>query len=526
MATASLAQMDTHILDGKFHEATEVFCQLARAGHSMQDLALHAMNTAAPYLHVPSHEKLLPNGEFRNVNYDHTMLGVRAGMRLSPWLSDVEKNLGIVQGMYYIPQGLDVWSQLECGFPGHYAREQERCDEATIGHNLNVHFPDQEPITKGIVDERFNAMFTAITQGDKASSYGYFLGLAAEPEQRHRLRDTLMFASIIDQQEYNSFRRVRHIGHKAIRTRAMFDLADWVGWDRAKPFFYLGVPDICNAPIFHSLYDHACFLLNLHFKGKQFNLMETNTAPLPEADQDALRDLILAGDPTAVADAIIGYLKQGVAPIEISSVVNIAHATHSVQRLRSPIAYTVPMHSFDYANAVNFWLRNFKNQHQVKAIFLSAWFVTDTIHEIDAYPDMPGFARPDPAGQRGWAEGIATGRLLAELEDAVFAQDPSRAVALVREYNRRHPAEKAGSREPLIRMLAHCAGKYQGDAHIFRNATSVIEEYQLNTASAARKDVLFEFWAHFLSFYMKRTLATDCYDMYHRYFGQEAMAPA
>ena len=526
MAAELLKQMDTLILEGKFHEATDTFCQLARQGHAVKDLTLHAMITAAPYLHVPSHEKLLPNGEFRNVNYDHTLLGIRAGMRLSPWLSDLEKDLGVVQGMYYVPQGLDVWAQLECGFPGHYAREQERCDEATVGHELHVHFADQEPLTDGTVDERFDQMFSALTRGDKVIGYRYFLGLAAEPAQRDRLRDTLLFASIIDQQEYNSFRRVRHIGHKAIRTRAMFDLADWVGWDKARPFFYLGVPDVCNAPIYHSLYDHASFLLNLHFKGAQFDLVEKNVAPLSEAGQDHLRDLILAGEPTAVTDAIIGYLKQGVAPLHISNAINIAHATHAVQRLRTPIAYTVPMHSFDYAHVVNFWQRNFKNKHQAKALFLSAWFVTDTIHEVDSYPDAPDSVQPDPDSQRAWATDIATDKLLAALETAVFDQDPSRAVALVREWNRRHPPEQNGSREALIRMLAHCAGKYQGDAHIFRNATSVIEEYQMNTASPTRKDILFEFWAHFLSFYKKRTLATDCYDMYHRYFGEDALVPA
>jgi len=520
MSTTSLEQMDALILDGKFHEATENFCRLARDGHSIQDLALRAMSTAAPYLHVPAHEKLLDTGEFRNVNYDHTMLGIRAGMHLSPWLSDVEKDLGIVQGMYYIPQGLDIWSQLECGFPGHYAREQEQCAEEDIRHELHRHFGDQEPLVEGSVDERFDAMFHALTQGDKVTSYRIFLGLAAEPEQRCRLQDAVLFASIIDQQEYNSFRRVRHIGHKPIRARAMFDLADWVGWERAKPFFYLGVPDICNAPIFHSLYDHACFLLNLHFKGAQFELMENNTAPLAEAEQEQLIELIMAGDPMAVADAITAFLKQGAAPQNIADVVNIAHARHSVSRLRSPIAYTVPMHSFDYANVVNYWLRNFRNKHQVKAIYLSAWFVTDIIREIDAYPDLPGVTRPDPDGRAGWAKSLATEELLPELEVAVADQDPSRAVALVRAWNGRHDSRADGARDELIRMLAHCAGKYQGDAHIFRNACSVIEEYQLNTIDLARKDILFEFWAHFLSFYKKRTLNTDCYEMYHRYFGQ------
>jgi hypothetical protein len=87
-------------------------------------------------------------------------------------------------------------------------------------------------------------------------------------------------------------------------------------------------------------------------------------------------------------------------------------------------------------------------------------------------------------------------------------------VALVRSYQQRTAA-----RDPLIRMLVHSAAKFQGDAHIFRNARSVIEEYYLNSASPRRKDVLFEAWAHYLSFYKKRTLSTECYDLYRDHFG-------
>ena len=390
MSATSLAQMDKLILDGKFHEATEAFCQLARAGHKIPDLALHAMSTAAPYLQVPAHEKLLENGEFRNVNYDHTILGLRAGMTLSPWFSDKERNLGIVQGVFYVPQGLDVWAQLECGFPGHYAREQEKCAEDEMGHELHCHFADRRPIKKGSVDARFDAMFHALTEGDKSTSYGLFLGLAENPKHRERLRNTLLFASIIDQQEYNSFRRVRHIGHKAIRTRATFDIADWLGWERAHPFFYIGIPDVCNAPIFHSLYDHASFLLGTTFKGQQYDLKQRNTEPLSEEEQDHFIGLIMEGDAEAVALAITDYLRKGKAVQSLADTVMIAHATHCVTKLRAPIGYTVPMHSFDYANVVNYWLRNFQHPHQAKAVYLAAWFVTDTIHEVDFYPDMPG----------------------------------------------------------------------------------------------------------------------------------------
>jgi DNA-binding GntR family transcriptional regulator len=517
--TALLRQMDDYILDGKYRDATDAYCRLVAANPAgAAAITTHVIATAAPYLHVPSHQKLLPNGEFRNVNYDHTILGIRAGMRLMPWLSDREKYLTLAQAMYYVPQGLDVWAQLECGFPGHYAREQERCAEEVLQANkrLHCHFEDREPLVEGSVDERFHRMFAAIVDGDKVTSYRLFLGLAAQPELRDRLRNETLFAAIIDQQEFNSFRKVRHIGHKAIRTRSMLDIADWVGWDDAHPFFYVGVPDLCNAPIFHSLYDHASFMLGITFKGRQYRLHETNTAPLTEAEQDELIARILAGDPVAVTHAITALLQEGRALTAIADMVMIAHATHCVERLRTPIAYTVPMHAFDYANVVNFWLRNFLHPHQAKAVYLSAWFVTDTIREVDWYPDGPAVEKPDYAPPRGWADRLAAGAVLAELERTIAAQDPSRSVALVRSYLERGP-----ERDPLIRTLVHCAAKFQGDAHIFRNARSIIEEYYLNSARVRRKDVLLQAWAHYLSFYKKRTLSTDCYDLYHERFGPQ-----
>ncbi len=515
--TTLLQQMDDYILDGKYREATDAYCQLV-AGSPGQAarVTTHVMETAAPYLHVPAHHKLLPNGEFRNVNYDHTILGIRAGMRLMPWLSEREKYLTLAQAIWYVPQGLDGWAQLECGFPGHYAREQERCAEEVLQRDkqLHRHFEDRAPILEGSVDDRFPRMLHAIVEGDKATAYGLFLGLAAAPELRDRLRNEILFAAIIDQQEFNSFRRVRHIGHKAIRTRSMLDIADWVGWEQAHPYFYIGVPDLCNAPIFHSLYDHASVMLGITFKGAQYRLHETNTTPLTEEEQDGFIELVLAGDPIAVTHRITALLQKGRALTSIADMVMIAHARHCVERLRTPIAYTVPMHSFDYANVVNFWLRNFKHVHQPKAVYLSAWFVTDTIREIDWYPDDPAVAKPDSAPFRDWADRLSAAEALAELERTIAAQDPSRSVALVRSYQAR-----TGDRDALIRMLVHCAGKFQGDAHIFRNARSIIEEHEHNSASPRRKDVLFQAWAHYLSFYKKRTLSTECYELYQHHFG-------
>ena len=73
-------------------------------------------------------------------------------------------------------------------------------------------------------------------------------------------------------------------------------------------------------------------------------------------------------------------------------------------------------------------------------------------------------------------------------------------------------ADAGGSAGP-----ARWAGT-SGDVHIFRNARSIIEEYTYNTSSERRKNVLFESWTHFLSFYRKRTLSTTCYELYQQHF--------
>ena len=49
-----------------------------------------------------------------------------------------------------------------------------------------------------------------------------------------------------------------------------------------------------------------------------------------------------------------------------------------------------------------------------------------------------------------------------------------------------------------------------------RAVLSQMDDYTLD--SERRKNVLFEAWTHFLSFYRKRTLSPDCYELYQQYF--------
>ena len=116
--------------------------------------------------------------------------------------------------MWYVPQGLNVWEQVICEFPGHYARDGEQCNRKFPGPDEHVnrfdgpawnppkiYFKDHEPIEGGSVEDRLGRMSWAIAEGDKAEAYGLFLGLAKDPANRHRLKDAILFSGIIDLQD-------------------------------------------------------------------------------------------------------------------------------------------------------------------------------------------------------------------------------------------------------------------------------------------------------------------------------------
>ena len=96
-----------------------------------------------------------------------------------------------------------------------------------LPHHPRVYFEDQAPIEDGSVDERLMRMNWAIAEGQKAEAYGLFLGLTKNPENRKRLKDAILFAGIIDLQDTIINRGgYQNIGHKALRARALVDIAD------------------------------------------------------------------------------------------------------------------------------------------------------------------------------------------------------------------------------------------------------------------------------------------------------------
>ena len=59
----------------------------------------------------PSHINI-KDGQISLINNDHTILGLRASAYLMPYLPEKYRLLPLLQSVWYIPAGLDIWNQL------------------------------------------------------------------------------------------------------------------------------------------------------------------------------------------------------------------------------------------------------------------------------------------------------------------------------------------------------------------------------------------------------------------------------
>ena len=206
----------------------------------------------------------------------------------------------MLQSVWYIPAGLDIWNQLLGKYPGRYAT-MKGMNVPPPSYGPVVWNEDVEPIVEaGTLEERLHAHMIATMSGDVKRSYGMFLGLAADEAVRPKLRDQMLFLGLIDVQDTIMGRKARNTGHKALRARAIVGLADYVGWERAHGVFYTGVPDMAVGPLYYSLYDAACVPLTEAFPDAGKSLMQTNKTPLtPEQVEDMVR-LLMAADQQTV----------------------------------------------------------------------------------------------------------------------------------------------------------------------------------------------------------------------------------
>ena len=279
---ATVDRLREEIQGVRYRDATSTFCRLmTEQDRPLKDMIKAAIASAAPYVQVPSHLMQLPNGELRGVNYDHTILGWRGAISLMGELGGSRGILPNIQAMWYVPQGPERVGAGDLRIPRSLRARRRAMQPKFPGPDENVnrfdgpawnvpkiYFQDHDPIEGGSVDDRLARMNWAIAEGNKAEAYGLFLGLASDPANRHRLKDAILFAGIIDLQDTIINRGgYQNIGHKALRARALVDIADYLGWDNAHELFYTVVPDLGCSPQLHGLWTEISNICRMELPG-------------------------------------------------------------------------------------------------------------------------------------------------------------------------------------------------------------------------------------------------------------------
>ena len=299
------------ILERDQPRTTDLFYRMvARDGRSVGDALSVVTAAEAPFVQVPSHINVR-DGQIVLINNDHTILGLRASAYLMPYLPEKYRLLPLLQSVWYIPAGLDIWNQLLGKSPGRYAT-MKGITVPPPSYGPVVWHEDQEPIREtGTVEERLYQHMIATVSGDSRRSYGLFLGLAEDQAVRPKLADQLQYLGLIDLQDTVIGRKARNTGHKAIRARSIIDLANFVGWDRSHGVYYMGIPDMAIGPLYYSLYDAVCVRIASEFADGGVNLKQTNQTPLSPAEVEDMVRQLMAADADTVWGLLTAHLTNG-----------------------------------------------------------------------------------------------------------------------------------------------------------------------------------------------------------------------
>lgn len=491
------------ILDRDQARTTDLFFRMVkREGRSVADALSVVTEAEAPFVQVPSHINVR-DGQITLINNDHTILGLRTSSDLMSVVPEEYRLLPMLQSVWYIPAGLDIWNQLLGKYPGRYAM-MKGLNVPPPSYGPVVWNEDQEPIVEdGTVEERLHAHMIATMSGDVKRSYGLFLGLAADASTRARLRDQLLFLGVIDVQDTIQGRKARNTGHKALRARAVTDLANFIGWEQAHGAYYIGVPDMAIGPLYYSMYDAAGLTLTNTFADAGKSLKQTNETPLTRAETEDMVRMLMEADHETVWQQVTTHLQNGKSIRSIGDTIQIG-AAEIILRTTVPRQFTDGQHAFDYCNTVNYWFRTSDNPYQARALYLMANFVNDAANSNKLFTSVieeecAGF---DYSSREPQA-------ILKELDEAIVALDIPRTTALASAY-----LKSGADRKAYLSTVAVTACKFQDDPHNQKITHSTFEEYANN--STHLRDRLLIATARQLAGWTKMPGEKECYARFMR----------
>jgi hypothetical protein len=491
-------QLTEAIVERDQPRTTDLFFRMVtREGRSVAD-ALDAVTAAeAPFVQVPSHINVR-DGQITLVNNDHTILGLRTAVNLAPFVPAEYRLLPLLQSVWYVPAGLDIWNQLLGKYPGRYAT-MKGMTVPPPSYGPFVWHQEAAPITQeGTVEERLHAHTIATMSGDVRRSYGLFLGLAADESVRARLRDQLLFLGLIDLQDTIIGRKARNTGHKALRARAVVDLADTIGWERARGVYYIGVPDMAVGPLYYSLYDAACVIVAADLPDAGKRLAQTNATPLTPAEVEEMVRLLMEADGATVWGRLTAHLRDGTSIASLGDTIQIG-AAEVILRTTVPRQFTDGQHAFDYCNTANYWMRTSESPYRARVLYLMANFVNDAARSNKLSASV---LEAECAGFDG--TGRSPQDLLRELDEAILAYDVPRTTALARAY-----LDSGADRRAYLATVAVAACKFQDDPHNQKITHSSFEEHAHN--STHLRDRLLLASARLLAGWPKMPGERDCY---------------
>ena len=491
------------ILERDQPKTTDLFFKMVQSGQSIGDALSIVTAAEAPFVKVPCHINI-KDGNIALTNNDHTLLGLRASTYLMPYLPEKYRLLPLLQSVWYIGAGLDIWNQLLAKYPGRYAT-MKGITVPPPDYGPTVWQQDEAPIREaGTVEERLHSHMIATVSGDSRRSYGLFLGLAEDAATRPQLKDQLEFLGLIDLQDTISGRKARNTGHKALRARAVTDLADFIGWEDSHGVYYMGVPDMAVGPLYYSLYDSVCVRLTAEFPedfGK--SLPQTNQAPLTPGEVEEMVEQLMVADAETVANLITAHLKNGKSIRSLGDTIQVGGA-ELILRTTVPRQFTNGQHPFDYCNVANNWMRNSDSPYQARILYLMANFINDVAHENKLTKSI---IEEEAAGYDG--SGRTPQALLRELDDAIMALDAPRATAVAHAY-----LKTGADRRAYMETVALCACRFQDDPHNQKITVSTFEEYGHN--STHLKDRLLLATPRLLAGWVKMPGERDCYARFEK----------
>src|SRR5271154_3570673 len=164
------------ILERDQTKTTDLFAKMVQGGQSIGDALSVVTAAEAPFVNVPCHINMR-DGNIALTNNDHTLLGLRASTYLMPYLPEKYRLLPLLQSVWYIPAGLDIWNQLLGKCPGRYAT-MKGINVPPPDYGPKIWQEEADPIhEEGTLEERLHSYTIATMTGDSKRAHGLFLGL-------------------------------------------------------------------------------------------------------------------------------------------------------------------------------------------------------------------------------------------------------------------------------------------------------------------------------------------------------------